>query len=249
MVRPVVSAVLNAHREGMIAKPSMESLKRSIAHAERAGHTIEVHIVLDRADSTTAEVISNAKLSHHYIHETNFGDLGMARNFAVSNASGEYIALLDADDLWGVDWLTKAIAAARSRNDNVIWHPEISVYFGAAKHIFRHIDMESQDFDPLSLFLENHWTSLSFSTREIYMNNPYPTTDLRAGFGFEDWAWNLQTTSGGILHKTVAGTGHVIRRKPISLAQQTVVAQAVTRPNDYLSWIIKNRINTKLVAD
>lgn len=243
MEKFIVTAILNGHREGMTAVPSMESLKRTISHAEESGHAVEVIIVLDKADPITTAVIEETKLPHHKVYHTEFGDLGLARNFAISRAHGEFIALLDADDLWGVDWLKKAIASACRRTDKVVWHPAINIYFGAAKHIFAHVDMEDSDFEYTGLLIENYWTSLSFARREIYLETPYPKTDLKAGIGFEDWSWNMETICRGAVHKVVPGTGHVIRRKTFSLAQQTSVARAVPKPNDYLGWVMETKVS------
>lgn len=237
----MITAILNAHREGMLAKPSLESLKRSAAHARGAGLTVEVLAILDRPDCMTRDMVARHGAPGLRTIETDFGDPGLARNHAVTCAEGTYVAFLDADDLWGVNWLTKAVATARARPGSVIWHPEICVYFGAARHIFCHIDMEEPGFNAAGLVVENYWTALSFGLRDLYEDNPYPGTDLEAGFGFEDWAWNMQTISRGILHKIVPGTGHVIRRRERSVSHTTVDAKAVPRPTPYLQNYLRRR--------
>lgn len=244
MPREMITAVLTAHNEGMLAKPSLESLKRSAARAESSGYGIEIIVVLDRADAVTREVVHRHVSPGTRIIETDFGDPGMARNRAVAAARGRYVGFLDADDLWGVNWLESAATLATTRPDSVIWHPEICAYFGAARHVFRHIDMETEDFSLTGLMIENYWTALSFASRQVYMENPYPETDLVAGFGFEDWTWNMQTISRGIVHKIVPGTGHVIRRRPHSVSRETIDAQAVPRPTAYIRTYLHNRQRT-----
>lgn len=239
MDRPTITAILNAHREGMLAKPSLQSLSRSIADAETAAISVETIIVLDRADQLTREVVHQHAGPEAKIIETSFGDPGKARNRAVEEAKGRYLAFLDADDLWGVNWLSEAARHADGRTDPVIWHPEVCAYFGGAKHLFRHIDMEDEDFRPSGLMIENYWTMLSFGDRRLYLENPYPETDLKAGFGFEDWGWNMNTISRGIIHKIVPGTGHAIRRRPHSVSANTVNAQAVPAPSHYIRSLVQ----------
>ena len=206
-----------------------------MAHAGQAGLQVEAVAVLDRADALTRAVVEANGPDGLRLEEVDFGDLGLARNHGVENAKGHYVAFLDADDLWGTDWLLKAAEAAEARTGATVWHPEVNVYFGAEKRLFVHIDMEDEAFCPPALMVENHWTALSFAERRLYLDNPYPATNLSEGFGFEDWAWNMQTISRGIVHKVVPGTGHVIRRKPDqSLARDTVLAQAVPRPSRYI---------------
>src|SRR5690606_31378963 len=116
-------------REGMLAKPSLESLKRTVAHAESAGFRVELIAILDRPDTTTREVIKTHGPVNLRIEEVDFGDLGKARNHGVAIARGRYVAFLDADDLWGVSWLTSAAIAADLRATPTVWHPEINIFF------------------------------------------------------------------------------------------------------------------------
>lgn len=234
----IITAVLNAHREGLLAKASIESLKRNVVQARKSGLEVEVLVILDRADEITRKVIKLTCDDDFRLIETNFGDAGNARNFAVESARGEYIAFLDADDLWGDNWLVHAAKIATQREDEVIWHPEVCIYFGTTKHLFVHIDMEDSSFNSLGLAVENYWTSLSFGARAIYLKNPYPATDLSSGFGFEDWAWNMETITRGVIHKIVLDTGHIIRRKEDSVSTATVRARGIVRPNNYIRNII-----------
>ena len=55
----------------------------------------------------SAEVSTKVDTIIKYIYQANKGH-AIARNIAINNASGEYIAILDADDLWlQRDWIGK----------------------------------------------------------------------------------------------------------------------------------------------
>lgn len=237
----VVTAILNAHQEGLLARASLLSLKRSAEFAQTAGFSVEIIIVLDRGDEHTLDVIKQHMEASSRLLVTDYGDPGKARNFAVSEARGDYIAFLDADDLWGANWLLRAAQCASVREDPVIWHPELSVYFGETKQLFHHVDMESAQFSWPALMVENYWTVLSFGRRELYASNPYPDTDIAGGFGFEDWAWNMTTVSKGIVHKVVPGTGHVIRSRAGSVSSRTLLAHAVPPPTALLKTYLEKR--------
>lgn len=237
----MITAILTAHREGLLAKPSLESMKRCVAHAEDAGFSTEIVAILDRPDSVTRDLVGQYTADGIQSVEVDFGDPGKARNYAIDICSGHYAAFLDADDLWGSNWLAMAANAAESYREPVIWHPEVCVYFGTTRHIFHHVDMDDPLFSPATLAVENYWTALSFGARDIYASNRYPDTDLAAGFGFEDWVWNMNTVAKGIPHKTVAGTGHVIRRKMQSVSRDTLGVRGVPLPTPYLVQYLRNR--------
>ena len=96
MGRGSITAVLNAHREGMLAKPSLDSLKRAVALAEKAGFQVETLAVLDRADALTREVVKSNGPDRLRLEDVDFGDLGLARNHGAAKAQGHYVAFLDA---------------------------------------------------------------------------------------------------------------------------------------------------------
>lgn len=240
-----VTVVVNAHREGLIAAATLKSLRRSRLYAERHGYRVETIICLDKGDELTRELIHNCASEDSKLLEVNFGDLGQSRNFAVTHALGRYISFLDADDLFGENWLAFAIKAADGNLREVIWHPEVNLYFGLDPHILRHIDMEIDEFEPLSMILGNPWTALSFAKRAVFERFPYPETSLSMGIGYEDWGWNRRVMSAGFIHKTVKGTGHAIRQKAVSLVKQTTAAGVLPAGTDLFRKILEKRAATQ----
>ncbi len=235
-----ITVILNAHGEGLLAQPACVSLEMAKREAEQCGAHVEVIVLLDSPTVETAEFFAERTPADWSVVRVDFRDIGLARNEGVRLARGRWIAFLDADDLFGVNWLSAAFAAAESEPRLVVWHPEVSIYFGADRVIYRHIDMEGRDYDAAGLMCSNYWTALCFAPRALMEQAPYPPSQLSRQIGFEDWAWNRDAISKGAIHKIVPGTGHLIRVKKQSLVRQTSALGAIPRPTGYF----KKMLNT-----
>lgn len=210
---PDISVAITAHREGVISAATARSALQAIDHVVQCERVrVEVILVLDRADATTSAVLSNALANVAKIYETQEGDPGQARNRATEFASGEYIAFLDADDLWSFNWLTEALRLVRGRPDAVA-HSACNVIFGGEKNIWWHIDSEGPFFDNAYLEWANYWDAMAFAKTSVYRRFPFRRNDLQIGFGHEDWHWNCLTLAAGIAHKPAPNTVHFKRRR------------------------------------
>jgi len=230
-----ISCIVNAHRERHVVHPTLRSVLRSVALARECGLRVDVHVVLDDSDDETREVVARLIGNDGYVHHVNYGDLSASRNWAVQHCTGEYLAFIDGDDLWCHQWLVDSLMAARRESRRIVFHPEYNVYFGsAAPHVFHHVDMEDADYQPEFLLRMNYWTALSFARRDIYLEFPYRPNRIDDGFGYEDWTWNHETVTAGIIHKTVTGTSHFIRKGKAgtSLLDQTNQMRAIPRVLD-----------------
>lgn len=229
-----ITAVLNVHHEGIVAHASLLSMAAARQAAEAAGIVVEILVVADCSDRATLDYLSGA--AGVRLIETAVDDLGCARNVAVAAAQGRFIAFLDGDDLWSRNWLLEAFRMATQGAQATVWHPEASLFFGATQAPYWriHPDIETAEGDWVTLGMRNHWTSLSFGAREIYQRVPYRSTDLTAGFGYEDWSWNSEVVAQGYLHKPVIGTAHLVRVRDTSLVRRTAGSNALMTPSTLL---------------
>lgn len=239
-----ITAVLNVHREGILAHASLLSMIDAKRTVEAAGISVEILIVADCPDRPMRDYLSGAEDLGARVLETDVHDLGLARNFAVAAGSGRFMAFLDGDDLWGRQWLLAAYTSATQDTRRIVWHPEANLFFGSNEPTWlMHPDIETSEGDWVNLALRNHWTSLCFAAREVFQQVPYPKTDLNGGFGYEDWSWNAETVARGCLHKPVPGTAHLVRVRKRSLVRLTAAANALVIPSslfrDRIGWATK----------
>lgn len=207
-----ISVIVTAHHEGRLAHRTMRSVSRAVNYALSKGVRAETIVVMDSPDRRTEEYFSSVDDAMVTVKGVKFGDLGLSRNFGVGQASGGYIAILDADDLMGISWLHDGYTYLRDKSSDLIVHPEYNIYFGAKNMIFR--QQSSTDGRVLIDLMENNcWASICAAKKSLLLKYPYETTTWGSGFGYEDWHWNCETLAGGIEHHVVPGTVCFVRSK------------------------------------
>lgn len=221
----ILSIVLTFNSEGSYVIATQKSLARMTKRLPQ-GNQYEVLIALDNADELTTQEVRKNLGRLATIYETNFGNPGEARNFLVDKSCGEFVAILDGDDLWSENWLVEALNKAVSR-PNTIFHPEVAFYFyesdidqplarGAApfakSHFVVYQDGQTSNSENLSK-LHNFWTAHCLASKSIFKATPYKPNNRSLALGIEDWSWNIATIGQGINHETVPETVHCIRVK------------------------------------
>lgn len=228
-----LSLIITAHREGILAGPTIRSALVALTHARQSGAELEVLVVLDRVDDDTRAVMrhgfANTQSASVAFIESDEGDPGRARNLGIARASGFAATFLDADDLVSENWLTQALRAVKARPD-AIFHPAVNQVFGIERNLWWHVDSESTLFDPLYLEWSNYWTAISCAPVATYRQMPFAANNLHQGFGHEDWHWNRVTLAAGHAHKPVPETVYFIRRRHGSQMSQVQAADAVSWP-------------------
>lgn len=77
---------------------------------------IEIFVIDDGSTDTTREVLQKYGDAIHYLYKEN-GGASSARNYGIENATGKYIAFLDADDIWMPEKVEKQVALMESNED------------------------------------------------------------------------------------------------------------------------------------
>jgi teichuronic acid biosynthesis glycosyltransferase TuaG len=103
MAEPLVSVIIPSFN----AEATIQDTVNSVLN--QSYKNIEVIIVDDHSTDKTTEIIkeiskSNSKVQSHVLKE-NFGGPAKPRNLGIERSKGEYLAFLDADDIWHPDKL------------------------------------------------------------------------------------------------------------------------------------------------
>jgi glycosyltransferase involved in cell wall biosynthesis len=114
--RPVVSVIIPAYNARLYIGATLESA------VNQTFRSFEIIVVDDGSTDDTQSIAQNfCDRGVTVISQSNAG-AAAARNRALSIARGEYVALLDSDDLWEPDYLQTMVGF-------LISHPEISIAF------------------------------------------------------------------------------------------------------------------------
>jgi glycosyltransferase involved in cell wall biosynthesis len=128
MDQPLVSVIIPAFNAEKYIRQTLLSV------ASQTHQNIEVFVVDDGSSDATASIVNEFAYSdaRFYLIRQNNSGVGAARNTAIRNANGEYIAPLDADDLWFPEKLEKQVARMEQ-----VGH-ETGMVYCWSKHIDQH---------------------------------------------------------------------------------------------------------------
>jgi glycosyltransferase involved in cell wall biosynthesis len=110
---PRVSVIIPAYNAAEHISGALESI------FDQTFRDFEVIVVDDGSTDNTKEVVRafQGKENVRYFYQRNGGQ-SSARNLGVREARGEYLAFLDADDLWMPEFLERMVA---KMNDGFDW--------------------------------------------------------------------------------------------------------------------------------
>jgi glycosyltransferase involved in cell wall biosynthesis len=114
---PTVSAVIPSYNYGHFVGEAVESVL-----SQKYEPKVEVVVVDDGSTDDTRERLAKYGDRIRYVHQQNRG-LSGARNTGIREAKGEWIALLDADDVWHADKTALQMRFALDNDFDVIGSP------------------------------------------------------------------------------------------------------------------------------
>jgi glycosyltransferase involved in cell wall biosynthesis len=224
-----LAVVITARNEGTMLRTSATTAlagyaasRYALHWADSKQHGLDLVIVLDKADETTTRVAHAladdiAALPHHdeiqlIVVATSYGEPGSARNDGVKATQADLIALLDADDLFGKQFLacgagrfaTQA-AASRLGDLRMALQPEFLFYFGLKSLFWRQPSYFEYSQFPQALYRNNLWDVTVLTTRHVLLVTPFVRAMVREGAGYEDREWALTTTNRGVQHDILSG--------------------------------------------
>lgn len=83
---------------------------------------IEVLLIDDKSSDNTYQVLLSFSQQYNFVKllKTDFGNIGKVRNYAISNASGEYITFIDGDDVLPTFDLAPLLSLLKTSSPDII---------------------------------------------------------------------------------------------------------------------------------
>jgi glycosyltransferase involved in cell wall biosynthesis/acyl-[acyl carrier protein]--UDP-N-acetylglucosamine O-acyltransferase len=124
---PKVSVIIPTYNCAKYLPEAIESV------LNQTYHDFEIIVVDDGSTDNTKEILSRYNGKIRYIYQENKGH-SFARNLGIHNTTGEYIAFLDADDIWLPERIKEGIALLESNPDTGLVHSNVFfIYDGTSK--------------------------------------------------------------------------------------------------------------------
>jgi glycosyltransferase involved in cell wall biosynthesis len=234
-----ISAVITFHSEGVLAHRTLLGIERVRKYANRHNIAVDLLLVLDMADDETMRVVCSSPVLREIdqILIVKNADLGASRNSGIAASQADFIGIFDGDDYFSENWLVGALNTVKSKEGEVVVHPDYVISFGAINAVAQILDMDrTPDYPLANCFSVHPWVSSSFARRQIYLNHPYHRADTQeTGFGFEDWHWNLELLAAAVRHVSAPNTALFYRRKASSMLVNQLGNKAIIRPSQFFN--------------
>lgn len=200
MVEPsgnLVSVIVPAYNASKTIGETLKSI-RNQTHAD-----LEILVVDDGSSDNTFSLVQQHQAQDARIRlfsQTN-GGVAKARNRALEEATGSFVAPIDADDLWRPDKIERQLALIRQRGPDThlvyTWYASID----SRSRVRQIIGASHEGWILPKLCAGNfvgHASSPLMPTREVLLAGGYdPSLRARAAQGCEDWLLYLKLAEKG----------------------------------------------------
>lgn len=235
MSTKIITVIVTCHSEGILLHRTLRSVYRSLSLFNDSEYEVIIHA--DNSTLSTDEYLNSISdfFPSAIVLKNTFGDPGLSRNFAIQQASGEYIATIDGDDIMSRNWIKDAVDSLKKQKGIAVAHSELTVEFEGADSLVLKHGGEDLATDTLLSVYSNRWNSVIVAKRAVLLANPY--TESGNGFGYEDWHLNNQLIAAGAKHILIPETVIFVRRKTSnSVWLSQAQSMFVLRKNSLLSF-------------
>ncbi|MEM8553523.1 MAG: glycosyltransferase family A protein [Pseudomonadota bacterium] len=227
-----IAALVTVHGETVLAGPTFGSAEAAIAQAELAGLTVERRIGFDRPKPGVLDHFEQSAFDGWIKTVHDFGDQGATRNALAQLAGADFLAFLDADDLWSENFLSEGtleLKRLRDQGVKAIAHPEVNWFFEGHNNCLQLLSSDDPLMTPEYCVFANPYDAMGLAPREAHLDFPYGGRDTAAGYAVEDWQWSLETLAAGWKHVVIENTIVFKRRQAMSQSRIATQAAAVVR--------------------
>jgi hypothetical protein len=184
MTSPVVSCIVATYNLAHYLPAALDSALGQDYPAD----ALEIIVVDDGSTDDTASVVAPYLDRVRYVHKENGGHLSTF-NRGIAEASGDYIALLDGDDLWLPHKTREQVAMLESRPEIGLVHGDMQVVDGAGRvtgeSFFASMGIEEYEGDLLGRLIRgNVVTTSSLMVRAVLRDRYHP---IPAWGRAQDW--------------------------------------------------------------
>jgi len=213
-----VAVVLNVHRETDYIVKTLMSLAAAVERARRAGAKMEIVIVFDRSDAATIEATQAATQNFPCPVRSlrvDHGNLALARNDGIEASQGEFVMVMDADDLTSVNSIEAPLRALEQHPEASLAFPEFCVGFGDVNFALK---LHGTEEVSTLAFIDSHpFISRVMFRREVVRDVKYVPTSPLSPYHYEDWHWNCECRASGFRFVVAKDAALYYRQRPGSI--------------------------------
>ncbi len=162
---------------------------------------LELIIVDDGSTDRTAEIISRLPHDIRYFRQDNAGPAA-ARNRGIRDASGEFVAFLDVDDLWPANNLTRLV-------DELLLDPELEVVHGYGQELEKHHESGEYEYFGNPKESYDYYISSAVYRKSVFARVGLFDATLRFG---EDNDWAARANESNVKIRRVEEVTLLFRR-------------------------------------